>query len=522
MADLYSIKKSTLTNIGDALRSKYGETKSAIIQVPYVVSKTSTATGPDTMGTSISSVYSVISIPGATKIEVNLYYSTQTFAKVYVASGEYSSNIPQDIMYQGGSPNDIAKTQLTFEDTDVITFYWECSFVGLSGLGYYAECIGYDVNGNPIEVEGGSYLDKEIEVLNTYSSADVANAIKGLSTTPEPIVLSGDCDYVCSGAIASSYLTSFGDTVTTKDLGNTNYMFYKSSLKNIPFILNYNGNGVAYNRTYMFAKCYSLIELPKMTNVCVNNLESMFESCYCLREIPENYFDNWDFSKLANTSAYQGSWSRMFLYCYSLRKLPLSMLNYANPKTTNTYSYFYYGFNYCLSLDELVGLSIPYTEDWTSNAFYNTFNYCDRLKRLSFKINEDGSPKVVNWKGQVIDLTLGVGYFSNTINIDKILNYNSGITADKEVIDDATYQALKNDPDWFSGLYQYSRYNHDSAVETINSLPDTSAYLATAGGTNTIKFKGDSGSLTDGGAINTLTEEEIAVAAAKGWTVTLV
>lgn len=67
-----------------------------------------------------------------------------------------------------------------------------------------------------------------------------------------------------------------------------------------------------------------------------------------------------------------------------------------------------------------------------------------------------------------------------------------------------------------------SVYNHDSAVETINSLPDTSAYLASAGGTNTIKFKGDSGSATDGGAINTLTEEEIAVATAKGWTVTLV
>ena len=68
----------------------------------------------------------------------------------------------------------------------------------------------------------------------------------------------------------------------------------------------------------------------------------------------------------------------------------------------------------------------------------------------------------------------------------------------------------------------YSRYNHDSAVETINSLPDTSEYLAANGGTNTIKFKGAAGSKTDGGAINTLTEEEIAVAAAKGWTVTLV
>jgi hypothetical protein len=76
---------------------------------------------------------------------------------------------------------------------------------------------------------------------------------------------------------------------------------------------------------------------------------------------------------------------------------------------------------------------------------------------------------------------------------------------------------LKNDPDWYSSKVEYSRYNHDSAVNTINSLPDTSAY-----GTNTIKFKGAAGSATDGGAINTLTEEEIAVAAVKGWTVTFV
>ena len=68
----------------------------------------------------------------------------------------------------------------------------------------------------------------------------------------------------------------------------------------------------------------------------------------------------------------------------------------------------------------------------------------------------------------------------------------------------------------------YSRYNHDSAVRTINSLPDTSAYLTANGGTNTIIFKGASGASTDGGAINTLTEEEIAVATAKGWTVSLV
>ena len=118
---------------------------------------------------------------------------------------------------------------------------------------------------------------------------------------------------------------------------------------------------------------------------------------------------------------------------------------------------------------------------------------------------------------------MGVGTLTNYVaSIDFITNYSSGITADKLVTDDTTYQALKNDPDWFSTKVEYSRYNHDSAVNTINSLPDTSAYLATAGGTNTIKFKGAAGSKTDGGAINTLTEAEIAVATAKGWTVTFV
>ena len=102
-----------------------------------------------------------------------------------------------------------------------------------------------------------------------------------------------------------------------------------------------------------------------------------------------------------------------------------------------------------------------------------------------------------------------------------ILDYNSGIIANKEVKDDTTYQLLKNDPDWFTCDVNYSRYNHDSAVRTINSLPDTSKAGHT-GYDNIIKFKGASGAKTDGGAISNLTSSEIAVATAKGWTVTLV
>ena len=63
----------------------------------------------------------------------------------------------------------------------------------------------------------------------------------------------------------------------------------------------------------------------------------------------------------------------------------------------------------------------------------------------------------------------------------------------------------------------------DPGDGTLNSLPDTKAYLDSAGGTNTIKFKRNSGSATDGGGI---TEENIAAAAAaaseRGWTVAFV
>jgi hypothetical protein len=145
----------------------------------------------------------------------------------------------------------------------------------------------------------------------------------------------------------------------------------------------------------------------------------------------------------------------------------------------------------------------------------SSFGYCYRLKKLTFAL-EDGQPIKVNWKSQTLDLSNNVGY---SYDVARITGYNSGITADKLVINEAAYQALKDDEDWFTTTPDYSRYNRTSAVETINSLPDTSEYLASAGGTNTIKFKGTSGATTDGGAINTMTEEEIAVATAKGWSV---
>jgi hypothetical protein len=174
----------------------------------------------------------------------------------------------------------------------------------------------------------------------------------------------------------------------------------------------------------------------------------------------------------------------------------------------------------CSTLNEINNVFVVPNVAATSNTLDSIVGYCHMLKNFTFETNEDGSPVVWQAKNQTLSFTSNVGYNGNFNYQNSFTTYNSGITADKDVTGTTSYEALKNDPDWFTGKKEYSRYNHDSAVNTINSLPDTSAYLASAGGTNTIKFTGAAGSATDGGAINTLTEEEIAVAAAKGWTVT--
>lgn len=334
----------------------------------------------------------------------------------------------------------------------------------------------------------------------------------------EPIVLTGDCSYGCGGALATAFINMYGDKVSTDNITVATNMFLNNECEEIPFKLNFK-TSYAASLNYMFSHAHSLKTVPAFNQVKPDNTSYIFSDCYNLNNLPEDFGVDWDWSTVNNSkSSYTQSRSYTFQRCYSLRKIPMTFLEPGNPIANYSYSIYYYLANGCYALDEIVDL--PYSHknaEWTSNAFSYALNDCYRLKRFTFKTSENGSPEVVNWKNQTIDFTVNVGY-AYSLYAKNIYGYNSGITADKEVKDAATYEALKNDPDWFTKDIKYSRYNHDSAVETINSLPDTT----TSGGTNTIKFKGAAGELTDGGAINTLTEEEIAVAVNKGWTVSLV
>lgn len=367
----------------------------------------------------------------------------------------------------------------------------------------------------------------EIEKLNittngTYEAPEgvdgynpiTVNIIPEGVPTDEELTISGDCGHRFSGDNWTWFLEKYKDRLIFNNITNGAHMFYNSpSIKSLDFDIIFDDSQSYIKAINMFYNCDNLKNIRKIVNLKGREIGAMFYGCRRLRYLPqfENFsFIDYNYVELQN----------FFSSCYSLRSIPEEFLKKLSTSKGNQtyYSLGYGSFASCYSLDEIKGINIR-SRNVTSNLFYNTFDYCSRVKNIIFAKEDDGSPYTATWKSQYINLSVYIGYSNRD---DFIIGHNSGITSDKKVIDDTTYQALKNDPDWFTLKKEYSRYNHDSAVATINSLPDTSAYLAEKGGTNTIKFIGDAGSATDGGAINTLTEEEIAVATAKGWTITFV
>lgn len=352
--------------------------------------------------------------------------------------------------------------------------------------------------------------------------ASITTGGGGNEPTDEELTFSGNCDNLFRNGNWNWVIDRYSDRININNI--TNFSYGLSDMKKADLsILTIHTNNANFNG--LFNNSNALEKLPKVAegSSVMRYFTSMFSNCNRLLGDEINRFiTSFEIPTNKDTNI---AYNTIFNNCYSVRDLTpaLEWLDRAINSYTGTSTSFV-NYNQALNglnaLDKVTNMFVVRVGGArTSNAFTYAFNRCSRLKDIIFKLN-NGVPYKVNWKSQTIDLAISqfVGYAADP---SAITGYNSGITADKQVKDDATYQALKNDPDWFTCDLRYSRYNHDSAVNTINSLPDTSAYLATAGGTNTIKFYGDSGSLTDGGAINTLTEEEIAVAIAKGWTVTL-
>lgn len=320
--------------------------------------------------------------------------------------------------------------------------------------------------------------------------------------------LSGDLRYAFAYGAWDWFLDMFGNEIKTENITDCSYMFCNYQKDELPNIkLNFaEGQKVSFVKTFDGSKlksigCY-------LSGAYPGDLQSLFSGSNYLKTIDDGFFTSMVFDD-GNRSTYI---SGLFTNCYSLRELP-NLEPFNNSQARYHTSVYSGGFNSCYVLNKIINLPII-KEAYTSNAFSDSFKVCRRLKDLTF-ITENGQPIAVAWSKQTIDLSYYVGYAMSKTD-SYILNYNSGITQDKYVDNAASFEALKDDPDWYGNL-EFSRYNIDSAIRTIASLPDVSA-----GTSNVIKFKGEAGngSASDGRKINEMTDAEIAVAAAKGWTVT--
>ena len=276
-----------------------------------------------------------------------------------------------------------------------------------------------------------------------------------------------------------------------------------------------------------FYDCNNLKALPeiRITGRTLSGITEFFYNCWNLREIDKDIFKYknedgtlYDGTTMAWNITSKGVWRNVFANCYSLRELP-ELPSEVTINSSNSSNGFNSMCKNCYALKEIVNFPIPYGSA-SGDMYYQTFYNCYAARRFTFATQEDGTPYVSTFSGATVDLSNNFGH-SNTYN-NNFTDNNSGITEDMIVstglgkVSDP-HNARTNYPDtWVASGHLVSPYGHDAMVETINSLPDTSAT-----GTNTIKFKVNQGEYIEGGS-NALTEAEIAVATAKGWTVSLV
>ena len=539
----YSIEDTTLTALGDAIRERVGETRVETIPLERYKLDLDTTVEDFTINgwkqgfatytreifiPILNDTNSVVVKYSLNKAKSNLDYTSFQFYRedgVSIGSAiklEQGTDVEQELELVRAWPNQKLRLyQNVYRDE-----------IKSSPTNLTIEIIQYDSEGNEITTQ-------EANVPNTLTPIGMAEAINNMPPLPpeNAFIITGDCTYRFANGGWDWFVKLYGDKLTTKDIAGANYMFQNSTIESIPFDINlYTSSTTLPGTQKIFHGCSQLKELPKViplkklptptSKYNFMNVEQMFYCCKNIKEVPEDYFD----SMLEDADSYWAAREALkvdgktssFYGCQSLRRVsPRLYKPYMGYGTAYYYS-LYNNLHYMNSiLEEIVDLPVE-PGPYTSNCFNGIVSNCHRLKKFTFETNEDGTPKTANWKGQT--LYMGgttndvVGYAYNTAHKNNILNFNSGITADKEVKDNATYAALKNDPDWFATSESYSRYDKLSALETIATLPDCSA----SGGTNTIRFRGVSGGKTDGGAINTMTEAEIAVAAAKGWTVSFV
>lgn len=290
-------------------------------------------------------------------------------------------------------------------------------------------------------------------------------------------------------------LIDYRTVFTFNDVNNCSYMF--SGCSTVEDLSNVTINGNSSSRYFslegMFSYCSSLKKLPNFIGpyrLGDYPFTGMFRGCSSLVSIPANLFNYNFYLGHSRGIAY------MFFGCESLTTIPNLSIGYNSAYTNGVtedrggqwVNLYQFAFFECKSLTAITNIPVYRIADYQQkqDMFTCTFTRTYNASSVTFITNK-GVPYASDINNATIDLT-STGYGGT--------------------LDDGSTRSLSE-----------SVYNHISAVETINTLPDTTGSQY---GGNVIKFKKKAGSATSGGSIGDLTAEEIAVATAKGWTVTLV
>ena len=351
----------------------------------------------------------------------------------------------------------------------------------------------------------------------TYTPAEMATAISSIETgggggelTEEDLTFTGDLTKFNYYGRMGKLIKKCGSKMKFNSVTDLNSAFMGNDPLNSDYS-NWTINLYKCKLDECFASHGSITGFPKLQGT-VTSLKNLFRSSDTLELIPDDLFSA-DTKFIYND--YGQGYDGIFSNCYYLKKLPLWFKNmtFTVNKDFNysIYSSIYYNaFISCQNLKELTLPIFPAPAKLRDNCFIATFEAVNSMRKFIFAPPPAGNEAVL-WTHQTINLA------------DWQTGYNPSASGSKVIYNDETYNLYKNDPDARAQTLEYSFYNHDSALETIRSLPYAQFVdIPDSELQNVIKFYGKSGEKTDGGAINTLTTAEIAIATNKNWTVSFV
>ena len=281
MSDMYAIKTSTLTALGDAVRSKKG-------YAPFTDHFSFT---PDNSNYQ----YTTPSISSKNRYIIDVVDMVYTHYDGVEICSDIVNTSSNRLLY-----DNIRKVEfpVSFDvDSRQIAVRFDLSSDSADSANDFAEV---DVIVIPLDENGNEYK---------YTPLEMAEEINNLPPAPttDELTLTGNCNHRFIYDGWTWFIKKYGDKITTENITNLTQTFFQCELTKIPFELNCKA-GTSITCTGLFSQAKKLVELPKINTVKPDSIESMFENCYKLAEIPEDYFDDWDWTATDNaTHAYTGS-----------------------------------------------------------------------------------------------------------------------------------------------------------------------------------------------------------------------